>query len=457
MNQPSSTAPARQLGVFDAGCIVVGAIIGVGIFFTPSRIAKLAGDSTLSMTIWAVAGFIALCGALAFASLGRRYNANGAQYEILRDAYGPFTAFLFVVCNCVAVQAGATAIISLVCVNNLTAAAGTPPLEGVALKIAATLLIASLAAANIAGVRWGSGIQNLTVVAKVLVLACIVGIAVLSTRTTDEGKQIVTTALSPAKALFAGLIPAFFAYGGWQHALWITGEVKDPRRTVPRAVIGGVIVVTLVYVTANWAYLELLGVGGVSASKSLAADCAGRVLPAWSSRLAAAVVAFSAFGVLNAQLLSGPRLVYGMARDGRFFRVFGRLHRRWSTPWAAVSLLAACGILLVLAGSFDAIDQLTTGVVLIDCIFFILSAWTVLLFHYRRVQLESPFVLAATLAFCLGEACVVAGAWLDPNTRTASWIGVGFVCFAAALYVVFFRRRHAAEEVPNEGEKGTLR
>jgi len=353
-------APERVLGAFSAWCVVVGAIVGVGIFFTPSGVARIAGSPGVALGAWALGGGIALLGALTFAGIGRRYHGNGAQYEALRDAWGAAPAFLFVFCNATAIQAGAIAIIAMICVEHAgDAVSGAAP-GGWALVGLSMGLVGLLAGANVIGVRFGSGIQNLTVVAKVLTLVAIgLAAAVLG----GEGSEVGAAAAQADEAaggasgeralilvLFAAVVPAFFSYGGWQHALWIAGEVRQPRRTLPFAIIGGVIGVGLVYLFANWAYFRLLGQEGVAGSQTLAAD-AVRMVWADGSRVVSAAVAVSAFGVLNAQLLSGPRLVQGMARDGRLPSPFGRVHKKFGTPvWAIVSLGGLAWVLLLTAG-----------------------------------------------------------------------------------------------------------
>jgi hypothetical protein len=220
---------------------------------------------------WTIAGGIALCGALTFAELGRMYHASGAQYEILRDSYGPLPAFLFVFCNATAIQAGAIGIIALVCARNLLLAvagspeAAMPAAPGRELGLAA-MLVLLLAAANIVGVRWGARIQNLTVYAKVLTLLFIAGLAAILGRADVLAPALPTGGAGahpgPVSAVLSALVPALFSFGGWQHALWISGEVREPRRNLPRAIVGGVGLVIVVYLLANWSYLRLLGVEG---------------------------------------------------------------------------------------------------------------------------------------------------------------------------------------------------
>ncbi|MFM9995330.1 MAG: APC family permease [Phycisphaerales bacterium] len=461
MSEPQSNAPsdqpARVLGGIDATCIVVGAIIGVGIFLNPGQVARLTNDGTLALTAWTAAGGIALCGALTFASLGSRYNRNGAQYEALRDSYGPMPAFLFVFCNATAIQAGAVAVIAILCVQNLAVAAGAAAPQGYRLVASGALVIVGLIGANILGVRWGSWIQNLTVLLKVLTLLVVTVLAVVATpsQTGAPDPAVANTAgLGPFAAVLAALVPCLFAYGGWQHSLWISGEVKNPERNLPRAIVGGVILVIIVYLLANWAYLRLLGLERVASSQAIAADAVGVVWGDVGRRIIAAAVAVSAFGVLNAQLLSGPRLVYGMARDGRFFSVFARLSR-FGTPTAAIVLIGGMALLLLATVGGDGADFLTIGAVFVDGIFFVLTGAAVFVLKrkLRSPRAESPtesdgrpalrtigYPIVPAL-FVVGELGVVIGAYMEPKYRAAAYLGVAWIIAAAILYLVCFRRR----------------
>jgi basic amino acid/polyamine antiporter, APA family len=448
--EPASTAadasqPPRRLGAAETTFVVIGAIVGVGIFFNPTQVARLAGSAEMALLAWTLGGAIALCGALTFASLGSIYNGPGAQYEILRDAYGPLTGFLFVFCNATAIQAGAIAIIALICADNMALALGGGVLTGVAKLSLSIGLILGLMLANIAGVRGSAGIQAATVIAKVSVLLAIAGLAAMSAPSAGAAVQpgSLPGRRDPyAWVLFSAMVPAFFAYGGWQHALWISGEVKNPRRNLPLGILLGTAIVVLVYVIANWAYFRLLGYGGVVNSKALAADAVGSVWPAWGGRAVAAGVAVSAFGVLNAQLLSGPRLIQRLASDGRFFAVFSKLTPRTQTPAAAIALLAVLALVLLIGAGEKAIDRLTTGVVFLDGIFFVLTGLALFVLHEKRAggwqRLGFP---VAPLLFVLGEAGLMAGAYRDPTTRSAAYIGIIWVAAAAILYFAAFRGR----------------
>jgi basic amino acid/polyamine antiporter, APA family len=441
MPEPSPQ-PARVLGPFDATCIVIGAIIGVGIFFTPSKIVDLSGSGGVALLTWSIGGLIALCGALTFAELGARYHGNGAQYEILRDAYGPLPGFLYVFCNATAIQAGVLGIIALFCAKNLGVAVGPGEPTGWWLMAIAMGLIIVLTGANIAGVRTGSGIQNLTVCAKVLALMAIVALAAFGAAPAPEAKPIAGAQTSVLAAVLAGLVPVFFSYGGCQHALWISGEIREPRRNLPRAIVVGVGLVIVAYLLANWAYLRLLGVSGVAGTKTLAADAVGAVFPGAGKRIVAAALSVSALGILNAQLLSGPRLVYGMARDGRFFSVFGRLSPQLGTPVAAIALLGLMGLILLFAAGENGIDTLLNGVMVIDGLFIGMTGAALLLLRRRQgpaASFRTPGFPLIPLVFVIGEMGVVAGTFVDETLRGAAYIGAIWIVAAGILYLVRFR------------------
>jgi APA family basic amino acid/polyamine antiporter len=472
----ADSAPPRVLGAVDATCVVIGAIIGVGIFFTPTGVARLAGGAELAMVAWGLGGLIALCGALTFAELGARFNAAGAQYEVIRSAWGDLIGFLFVFCISTVIVPGATAIIAIICARHLGAAAGvdldavdTGALERLAgslgwavapgafqaapVLLTSAALIVALMAANYAGAKWGASIQNLTVFAKVAALVAITALAAIWGRSagvaapTPEDAADLTRGLGPMAGVIAALVPAFFSYGGWQQALWVSGEVREPRRTLPRAIIAGTVIVIIVYVLVNWAYFRLLGEHGVMATETLASDAVGAVAPGWGPRLVAAAVAVSSFGILNVEFLTGPRLTYAMSRDGYFFRIFGRVSPRFGTPGPAIALLAVTTLILLFAAGENGVNTLLNGVVFVDGVFFVLTGAA--LFVLRRNGpgdgeqrgFRVPLYPWVPLFFILGEIGVVVGAYIDHEDRFASIIGAAWIAAGVLIYFIWFRRR----------------
>ncbi len=465
-------APARVLGPFSTTAVVIGAIIGVGIFFTPARVAGLTGSPSLLILSWAIGGLIALCGALTLAELGGMYTGSAAQYQILRDSCGRLPAFLFVFCNATAIQAGVIGIIAIICAQNLAVAVGRQAPEGAVLIGISLALILSVTAANAIGTRAGAAVQNFTVVAKLLTLVAIAAVAFLASPAATDGLSAgaaSSNALSPFKAVAAALIPVFFAYGGWQHALWISGEVKNPARNLPRAIIVGVVIVIAVYLLANVAYLRLLGIGGMAASKTLAADAVAVVIPKAARQIIAGAVALSAFGVLNAQFLSGPRLIYGLAAAGQFFRPFGRIHPRLGTPVAAILLLSGMGIVLLLSAAAyagitegstaqDTLDLLLTGAVAVDLVFFALTAAALVILRVKMPgtprPVRVPLYPIVPLIFIAGLLLALVGSLLDEKVRAAAFIGGGWIVLAVIVYFVFFSASDGQDGASGESPCG---
>ena len=491
-----------MLGPVDATCVVIGAIIGVGIFFTPTSVARLTGGWELAMAAWALGGVIALCGALTFAELGARFNAAGAQYDILRTTWGSLIGFLFVFCISTVIVPGATAIIALICARYIGAAVGVDldtidmsswerAAASVGITVApgrfnavpvmsiATALVLGLMLANWLGARWGALIQNFTVYAKVLALLAITFVAALWGGAAGTREPLSTEAaalvapISPFAAVLAALVPAFFSYGGWQQGLWVSGEVREPHKNLPRAIIVGVVIVVVVYLLANWAYFALLGESGVITTQTLASDAVATIFPGWGSRVVAAAVAISAFGVLNVEFLSGPRLTYAMSRHGYFFRVFGRLNPKYGTPGPAIALLAIATLVLLFAAGENGVNKLLTGVMFVDAFFFVLTGAALFAIRQRskargfegvsqgaspgagvaveaqvvsdaapdRPLFRTPLYPWVPAFFVLGEIGVVVGSYLDPATRNAAYIGAIWLVAGVVVYLVWFRKR----------------
>lgn len=440
-DRPATDGLRRELSLFDTIAVVVGACVGVGIFFTPSRVVGLAGSSDAAMLAWVLGGLVAIAGALTFAEIGAMYPRTGGQYAALAEAYGPAVGFVYVVCNATAIQAGAIAIIGLVCAQHLALAVTGDGFGPIAAPVGATVLIVGLAGANAAGVRWGSRIQNLTMLGKVAALVAVAALAAFAPAHPSSG----TDAPVWSSGLLAALVPTLFAFGGWQQATWIAGEVRDPERNVPRAIVVGVAVIVAVYLAVNWSFLHILGHDAAASSGSIAADAAASVVGEGGRRAVAAAIALSAFGVLNAQLLAGPRLVMALATDGRFFRPFALVHRSTGAPVAAIAMLAGMALLLLWIAGDRGVDRLLTGVVAIDGTFFALAGFASVVLARRRPRSQRPVRMPLwplmPIAFGLAELAVVVGAGVDPAVRDTLWVAASWVAGATALYFVRFRNR----------------
>jgi APA family basic amino acid/polyamine antiporter len=260
----------------------------------------------------------------------------------------------------------------------------------------------------------------------------------------------LTAKLSPFAAVLAALVPAFFSYGGWQQGLWVSGEVREPRRNLPRAIIIGVVIVVTVYLLSNWAYFRLLGESGVIVTETLASDAVATIAPGWGARLVAAAVAISSFGVLNVEFLTGPRLTYAMARDGYFFKIFGRLNPRYGTPGPAIALLAITTLILLFVAGEKGVNKLLTGVMFVDAVFFVLTGAALFVLRRKRHgggvaeasrDFRVPLYPWVPAFFVVGEIGVVIGSYLDRATRSAAYIGAIWIAVGAIVFLLWFRRR----------------
>ena len=453
--------PVPVLGSFSATCVVVGAIVGIGIFFTPRNVAQITGSSSLALITWMIGGFIAMVGALTYAELGGRCTRNGGQYEILRDAWSPSVGFAYVFCNATIIQAGAIAIIAYIAAKNLGVFIHGDVLSNNTNFSIGAVMIVGLTLANAVGVRWGSGIQNTTVVAKITTLLLITLLAVFAPdpAAADPGEEAATALAatsdaSPLALIFAGLIPVFFSFGGWQHALWIGGEVRNPRRNIPLAIVLGLVIVTITYLAANWAYFRLLGFNGVAGGDAIAAEAVATIWPGFGGRIVAAAIAISGFGVLNAQLLCGPRLINGMARQGKFFSVFTSVSPTTRTPIPAVFMLGGLGLaILLLTWDSERIDSLLNGVVLVDAVFFFLTGLAI--FRLRQLDkaagttntgFQVPWYPWIPCLFVIGEILVLSGAFMVEKYRNGAWIGLSWIAAALICYAIFFRHRSSGND-----------
>ena len=361
MTESSASAPRelpRKLGLVTGMAVVVGVIIGSGIFRVPSPIADAAGNLTGIALVWILGGIIALFGALSLAELAAMYPAAGGPYVYLREAYGRPLAFLFG-WMWLLTEPISWAALSLTFAEYL---GYFVPVPQIAQHATAAALIILVAAANYRSVRLGAVIQNLSAGAKIL---AIVGLSVAIFVFAPGGRANPLHAEPMGTAHWSGigigLIAALWAYDGCENLTALSGEVRNPQRNLPIALIGGILVVVAAYLLINAAYLRALPLPQLAASKSVAADAAGAVLGRAGASLAAALVMLSVFGTLNGSILSSPRVFFAMAEDDLFFRTVGRVHPRFETPHVAIGFIAVLAVVYVLLRDFM---QLAEGYVL---------------------------------------------------------------------------------------------
>jgi APA family basic amino acid/polyamine antiporter len=373
---PAAVEYARRLTLFDGVMVVIGGIVGAGIFLNPAVVARRAGTAGLTLAAWSVGGAIALLGALCFAELGARRPRTGGGYVYLSEAFGPLPAFLYGWTQLLVINTGGIAAVAVTFARYAVELAGAPQSRVKPVAVAAIVL---LTAVNCMGVRPGSRVQNAFTLLKLAALAALIGVGLGGLAATPAAVAPTAPGAAPLAALSAALLPVLFSYGGWQHANHVAGEMIRPRRDLPRALIAGVAVVVAVYLLANVAYLRVLGPGGLAVSAAPASDTMRAVVGRVGAQAIAAGIAASTFGILNLFILAVPRVYQAMAADGLFFRGLAELHPRFRTPVRALLLQGAWALVLTLSGSYG---QLLDYVVFGDWIFFALVAAT--LFVYRQ-------------------------------------------------------------------------
>lgn len=346
----------RHLGLARATALVVGQVIAVGIFLTPAGMARLLASPFWLLTVWLVAGLMAMCGAIVYGALAARHPDAGGGYVYLRESWGPRVAFLYGWKCCLVMDPGITAALA----TGFAAYLGyLVPLGAAGLKAAAVAAIVTGALVNVAGARLGAGVITTLAALKLGALATIVGAGFLLGR--GEWSHFVpfverpTGAAPLAGALAGAFIAAFFAFGGWWEAAKLSGEVRDPARTMPRALALGVGIVTLTYVLTSAAFLYLVPLAAVTSDEAFAARAGEALFGRAGGVVLASVVLLSVAGSLLAVQMMLPRLYYAMGRDGVFPEGFGRLHPTRETPVRAILLQATLASALVAIGTFDAI------------------------------------------------------------------------------------------------------
>jgi APA family basic amino acid/polyamine antiporter len=456
----------RALGPFDATMVVVGGIIGAGIFINPYIVAQRLPSGGWILAAWVAGGLIALAGALAYAELGSLFPKAGGQYVYLREAYHPVVGFLYGWALLLLIECGAIAAVAITFAEYALRLAGRPGAPAVPLAIAAIVVVSAI---NYFGVKPGSRVLNVFVVLKVAALAVLIGAGfLLSPAGPDLGAAAAASAgmelaadvprpTGPLAVLFgAALVPILFSYGGWQNANYVAEEIENPRRNLPRSLLAGTLLVAAVYVLVNVVYLRALGVEGLAATRTPASDAAGRLLGPGGDRFVAAAIAVSTFGFLDLAVLAPTRVYYAMAADGLFFRGVARLHPRFRTPSLAIGLQAAWSIALALTGTYAA---LVDTVVFADWIFFGLSVGAVLVFRRRfPLAAREPGVFRAPLhpllpiLFVLVSVGVVASVVASSPGRSA--VGAALLLAGVPAFLYWRSRAPSAgEEAKGRGDR----
>ena len=403
---PPSHGLARRLGPFDATMLVMGGIIGAGIFVNPAEVARHVTTPFLIIGVWALGGLIAMAGALVYAELADRRPDVGGQYAYLRDAYGPTPAFLYGWSLLLVIQSGGMAAVAITFARYFLDLAPLPLSEGAVASAVLLLLVA----VNCLGVRVGGTVQSGLMVLKILAIAALVFAGWwFASPHPALADPTGSGSASPGlvAAIGAAMTPVMFAYGGWQTASFVAGEMRDPRRDLSRALLWGVAGVVILYTAVAFVCVYALGPAGLARSATPAADVMRLGLGDKGATLIALGIAISALGFLSQGMLTAPRIYFAMAEDGLFFRKVSEVSETTRVPVLAILLQGAAAIAIALSGTYG---QILSYVVSIDFVWFGLTGFALFLFRKRDPEangFSAPGHPITTGLFVLACALIV--------------------------------------------------
>ena len=433
---------SRQVGLFDATMLVMGGIIGNGIFITPYVVALRVHTPLLILGTWLAGAVVAILGAFIYAELADRRPDVGGQYAYLRDAFHPALGFLYGWVLLLVIQTGGMAAVTVTFARFFLDLAGLRAPE----KLVAVVALALLTLINCLGVKFGSRVQSALMVAKIVAIAALV---VICLWLVPAPHPIMTRALDqpPSFSLLTGfgaaMVPVLFSYGGWQTANFVAGEIKDPRRNLSRALLIGVAAVVVLYVTVNVSYLRALGSDGLAATTIPASDAIRVALGERGARFLAFAITVSAIGFLSQSILTAPRVYFAMAEDGLFFRSVASVSASTRVPVVAIVLQSVWTAVIALSGRFE---QILNYVVSMDFLFFGLTAASIFVFRRRERAAPArspgyriPGHPVTTLIFIAAAWAVVANTIY--RFPANSLLGMAFLALGFPVYLLWAAAR----------------
>jgi amino acid transporter len=413
----------KKLTVFDSVCIVIGSVIGSGIFVSPTKVFSALNSSPLwALGAWIVAALISLAGALCYAELGCMFPKAGAEYEYLKNGIGRFWGFLFAWTQLIVLGTGSIAIMSIIGASYFVQALfpGLPNLD-LATKFCASSLVVILTLLNCFGIESGSIVQNVLTIVKLLGVAFLVGLGVVYFGSLTPANIVnpaqFQTNTSPLEMSFkfgSALIACLWAYDGWNNLSRVNEESVDIQKTLPRGLLVGVSLVAIVYLILNCLYFAILSPQQIIASKTIALSALGQLAQkvSWLQAIGAStiiglIIAFSASGASNGAVLSGARIYFAAARDGLFFDIFSHTHHKTKAPVAALILQGAWSVVLICLGNFETLlDYFSFSAWL----FYAASAGILMNLRYKQPSLNRPYKVAwypfVPLAFLIAAVCL---------------------------------------------------
>jgi basic amino acid/polyamine antiporter, APA family len=433
-------APKKQLSLFDSTCLIVGIILGTGIYVLTPDIAKDVGNVWIFIGLWLVGGLLSLCGALGYAELATTYPREGGDYVYLSRAYGRWSGFLFGWLQMAVVRPGdiaglafAFAVYARIIYDpfsqiNLSykwlpfSSSGSEPVP-LSLILYAVAAVAVLTGINVVGVTQGKWTQNLLTMVKVLGLLAIVGLAIAG-----PGGQ-AETPVAGGRDLRVALILVLYTFGGWNEMAYVAAEVKNPSRNIVRALVLGTLAVLILYLLINGAFLYSLGFSGVANSHTVAADAVSSALPKYGAALVSALICISALGATNGQIFTGARISYAIGADHGIFRALGRWNWGTGTPMRALILQGAVATgLIVLLGSFVNAILYTAAAVYT---FYLATSLAVVVLRFKEPNVERPYRVTffplPTILFCAACTVFIHGAVIYKPWIAAGALAIGML------------------------------
>lgn len=445
----------RELGLWSSAAVVVGTVIGSGIFLVPKTMILAVGDTPTVFAVWIVCGLLSLAGALTYAELAAAMPEAGGEYVYLREAYGPLWAFLYGWTQMWVAKSGSIATLGTAFFYYLAnfrpslehvwvtvplpVGPGGAPLEIRYGQILAMAVILSLACLNYFGVKLGGRVQVAVTLVKI---GCIAGVIVLGL--SGEGGALGNLASSRgpgagAAGFFAAMVAALWAYDGWNNVAMVSSEIKRPQRNLPLALIAGTMAVIAVYLLANLAYFYVLPASAVAASDRVAAEMMRRVAGEWGAAAVSVAAMISIFAALNGSILSGSRVPYAMAADGLFFRPIAKVHPKYHTPSNSILALSAWAAVLVLSGRYE---NLFTYVIFASWILYAMAAASVIVLRRKRPDMPRPYRTlgypVVPVLFVAAAACLLAST-LRESPRE-SFLGLALIAAGLPFYFRWRRR-----------------
>jgi APA family basic amino acid/polyamine antiporter len=435
----SNTQLARRLGLFDATMIVMGGIIGSGIFMNPYVVARQVHTTFLILGVWVFGGLLALIAAFIWAELAVWRPDVGGQYAYLREAFHPSVAFLYGWVLLLVIQTGGMAAVAVTFARYFLEMARLPISD----SVLAAVVLTVLTLINCLGVRAGSTVQSIFMVLKIiaivtLVIAGLFLIAPNAVAPSATGVVDRPLSLDLLTAIGAAMVPVLFAYGGWQTATFVAGEIKEPARNLSRGLIFGVAGVIILYLAANIVYILVLGTDGLAMSTAPASQVMSRLGP-WGGRIIATGIAISTVGFLSQSMLTAPRVYFAMAQDGLFFKQVATVHPRTRAPIVAIVLQ---GLLAIVISFWGRYEQILNYVVSMDFIFFGLTACCIFVFRKREglppTSTRTPGHPFTTLLFIAACWLVVINTIMQYPSNTL--IGVAILAAGVPAYIFWSKR-----------------